>query len=186
MKKSVIMWIISAAFLLCSFPLFVQGNVGAGACGIVIAAALAAFGYFTLKKTKAAAEETGRAVVKQEETEAPKSDYDTRHGLIEIAVAGVTFDNDDGTSRQRVLSAIYKENDGGGVQGALEKYEYKGKPAVRVVVEEKCVGVIRNTDLPAILPIVDRVEFVGVYPDRFKGDDGKTVYRADLRIEYAK
>ena len=185
MKKPVVIWIIAALFLVCSFPLFAEGNIGAGVCGIVIAAALAAFGYVKMQKGQAAAEEAKQAEAATLEEEERKSDYDTRHGLIEVSVAGVTFENDDGTERQRILAKLYKENEGGGVEGVLEKYEYKGKPAIRVIVEGKCVGVIRNTDLPELLPVVDRVEFVAVYVDRFK-DDGETIYRADLRIEYAK
>ena len=38
MKKPVVIWIIAALFLVCSFPLFAEGNIGAGVCGIVIAA----------------------------------------------------------------------------------------------------------------------------------------------------
>ena len=41
MKKTVlILWGVGALFLISSIPLFVEGNIGAGVCGIVIAAAL--------------------------------------------------------------------------------------------------------------------------------------------------
>ena len=30
MKKPVVIWIIAALFLVCSFPLFAEGNIGAG------------------------------------------------------------------------------------------------------------------------------------------------------------
>ena len=186
MKKPVIIWIVAALFLVCSFPLFAQGDAGAGICGIVIAAALAVFGFVSMKKAQAAAEEAKHAEEERQAAEARKREYEARHGSIEVSVAGVTFDNDDGSSRQRILSGIYKEAEGGGTNAALEEYEYKGKPAVRILVEGKCVGVIRNTDLPKVLPIVSRAEAVILYAGRFKDDDGKTVYRADLHIEYAK
>lgn len=186
MKKPVIIWIVAALFLVCSFPLFAQGDAGAGICGIVIAAALAVFGFVSMKKAQAAAEAAKRAEEERQAAEARKREYEARHGSIEVSVAGVTFDNDDGSSRQRILSGIYKEAEGGGTNAALEEYEYNGKPAVRILVEGKCVGVIRNTDLPKVLPIVSRAEAVILYAGRFKDDDGKTVYRADLHIEYAK
>ncbi len=186
MKKPVIVWIVAAVFAVCSVPLFAKGDAGAGACGIVIAAALAVYGVICRKKAEAAAEEAGRTAAEQKAAEARKQEYDARHGLLEVSVAGVTFDNDDGTSRQRLLSGIYKEAEGGGTAATLEEYEFKGKPAVRVLVEGKCVGVIRNADLPQVLPIVRNVEAVILYADRFKDDGGETVYRADLRIEYAK
>ena len=56
MKKPVILWIVAALFLFCSFPFFGEGNIGAGVTGIVIAAALGVFGYVTMKKAQAAAE----------------------------------------------------------------------------------------------------------------------------------
>ena len=42
MKKPVILWIVAALFLFCSFPFFGQGNIGAGVTGIAIAAAISA------------------------------------------------------------------------------------------------------------------------------------------------
>ena len=56
MKKPVILWIVAALFLFCSFPFFGQGNIGAGVTGIAIAAALGVFGYVTMKRAQAAAE----------------------------------------------------------------------------------------------------------------------------------
>lgn len=41
MKKTVlILWGVGALFLISSIPLFVEGDIGSGVCGIVIAAAL--------------------------------------------------------------------------------------------------------------------------------------------------
>ena len=45
MKRStVILWIVAALFLVSSMPLFTQGNVAAGVCGVVIAAILFVIG----------------------------------------------------------------------------------------------------------------------------------------------
>lgn len=51
-KKAIILWSVAALFLVCSIPLFVEGNLGAGVCGIVLAAALGFVGY---RKSKAPA-----------------------------------------------------------------------------------------------------------------------------------
>lgn len=52
MKKTVlILWGVGALFLISSIPLFVEGDIGAGVCGIVIAAALFFIG---LRKSRAA------------------------------------------------------------------------------------------------------------------------------------
>ena len=71
MKKPVILWIVAALFLFCSFPFFGEGNIGAGITGIVIAAALGVFGYVTMKKAQAAAE-AERQRQKQKRSAKPK------------------------------------------------------------------------------------------------------------------
>lgn len=185
MKKSVIiLWIAAALFLVSAFPMFSEGNVGAGVCGIVLAVVLAVVGYLKNKKAKQAAEEAARV---QAEEEARKAAFAAAHGVLSLSVAGVTFDNDDGDgkSRQRILAALYKESEGVGVEGSLEEYEFKGERAVHVLAEDQCIGDIRKSDLPEVLPILERVESVSVYIDRFD-DDGEKVYRADLRVQFAK
>lgn len=54
MKKAVILFIVAGFFLVCSVPLFVEGNIGAGVCGIVIAGVCAFFGYRARSKPAAA------------------------------------------------------------------------------------------------------------------------------------
>ena len=76
MKKTVlILWGVGALFLISSIPLFVEGNIGAGVCGIVIAAAL----FFIGLRKKAARPEpkkeppaaTPAATMEPEEAAAP-------------------------------------------------------------------------------------------------------------------
>lgn len=182
MKKSVIaLWCAAALFLVSSFTLIGE-NLPAAIFGVALSGVLALVGYSKYKKNKAI--EAAEAL-KKAEAEERRREFEARHGLISVSVAGVTFDNDDGKKRQNILSAIYKESEGLGVEGELERYEYKGEAAIRVLVEDRCIGVIRKSDLPEVLPLLDRVENVSVYVDRFEEDDGK-IYRADLHIQYAK
>jgi len=182
MKKSVIaLWCAAALFLVSSFTLIGE-NLPAALFGVALAVALAFVGYSKQKKHKALIE---AEAAKKAEAEARKREFEAHHGVLSISVAGVTFDNDDGKKRQNILSAIYKDSDGVGVEGELERYEYKGEAAVRVLVESRCIGVVRKSDLPEVLPVIDRIEDVSVYVDRFEEDDGK-IYRADLHIQYAK
>jgi len=44
-KTALILWIVAALFLVSSVPLFTEGNIAAGACGIAIAAVLFLVGY---------------------------------------------------------------------------------------------------------------------------------------------
>lgn len=183
MKKSiVVLWAISALFLIGSIPLFSE-NAPAAFFGIITAAILGFIGFRKYMKHKQAIEEAASA---EAEKAARKLEYDAKHGQLRVSVAGVTFDNDDGSSRQRILKAVYQDNEGSGAEGSLERYEYKGRPAVRVLIEGRCVGNIRNDDLSDVLPILDRVEYIAAYVEPFDSEEGGKVYRADLVIEYAK
>ena len=179
MKKPVILWIVAALFLFCSFPFFGEGNIGAGITGIVIAAALGVFGYVIMKKTQAAAEaEKKRAeeeARRKAEEEARRKEYAETHDFLTCSVAGVTFDN-----RQRVLASLYKESDGVGIDGSLEECEYEGAPAVRVLAEGELIGFIRKSDVRKVLSILGRVEDVTITIDNF--DDGEKVYNAEAHI----
>ena len=78
MKKTVlILWGVGALFLISSIPLFVEGNIGAGVCGIVIAAAL----FFIGLRKKAARPEPKKeppaATTEPKEAVAPASKADT-------------------------------------------------------------------------------------------------------------
>ena len=78
MKKTVlILWGVGALFLISSIPLFVEGNIGAGVCGIVIAAAL----FFIGLRKKAARPEPKKeppaATTEPKEAAAPASKADT-------------------------------------------------------------------------------------------------------------
>lgn len=185
-KTAIIFWIVAALFFACSIPLFLEGNAGAGACGIVIAAVLGFIGYKKYTKGKQAAE----AAAKKEEAAqraAERAAYDARHGKIETTVAGVTFDNEDGTSRQRILKKFLRENGyDAGEEATLQQYEYNGKPAVYVLLDGQIIGNVPKTHTAEVIRIIDRVEFAAVHVRRFRSDEGKQIYNADLIIEYAK
>jgi len=78
MRKTVlILWGVGALFLISSIPLFVEGDIGAGVCGIVIAAAL----FFIGLRKKAARPEPKKeppaATMELEEAAAPAPKADT-------------------------------------------------------------------------------------------------------------
>lgn len=182
MKKPIVLWIVAALFLFCSVPFFGQGSIIEGVCGIAIAAALGVFGYVTLKKTQAAAEaERAKAEAetkRKAEEEARRKEYAETHEFLTCPVAGVTFD-----SRQRVLASLYRDSEGVGIDGSLEKCEYEGAPAVRVIAEGDMIGYIRKSDLRKVLPILERVEDVTITIDNFD-DGGSKIYNAEASIVY--
>jgi hypothetical protein len=190
-KSSIVLWVVAGVVLLSAFT--VLPDIGTFAACLVVALILAGVGYFICLKHKAAAQEAARAQVEaarmQAEREMRAAEYRAKHGELRISVVGVTFDNDDGSSRQRILKAIYQENNLGinaTADATLERYEYKGKPAVRVLVDERCIGNIGRDDLPQVLSVLDRVEQVSADIEHFANDDDEKIYRADLIITYSK
>lgn len=181
-KSSIAIFIIAALFLICSFT-FLPSGIGEFIAGIAIAVALAFVGCLNEKKARKAAVEAQR---KQEEEEREKAEAEARqrefaetHGIISFPVAGVTFD-----SRQRALAALYRDSDGIGIEGRLEKCEYEGAPAVRVLGEDELIGYVRKSDLPEVLAVLDRIESVVIDIDYFKDDE--KIYRADVQAVYLK
>ncbi len=186
-KTAIILWIVAALFFVCSIPLFVEGNAGAGACGIVLAAVLCFIGYKKLQKQKQAEAAAVEKAAQASERAAQRAEYEERHGKIETTVAGVTFDNEDGTSRQRILKKFLRDNGyDAGEEATLQQYEYNGKPAVYVLLQGQIIGNVPKTHTAEVIRIIDRVEFAAVHVRRFRSDEGEQIYNADLTIEYAK
>lgn len=129
------------------------------------------------------------------EAEARRTAWEATHGRIVTALAGVTYKNDDGSSRQAILKDI-KARDGD-ADLELEEYEYKGKPAIRVLVDGECVGVIPRNHVSEILEVMDRVTASRLDVETFRPEEeidedgnvherGELIYRADLTLVYTK
>lgn len=120
-------------------------------------------------------------------------EWDRTHGRIVTKVAGVTFENEDGSSRQRILRDAFREESCGSVE--LETYEYKGTDAIAVYYEDKRIGNIPKDKIKEVLAVMDRISAGKLTVDRFHPDDddeseargiGGFIYRADLLIVYEK
>ena len=98
-----------------------------------------------------------------------------------FAVAGVTFDNDDGSSRQQILREICDGGEDGETEAWLEWYNYRGEDAYRVMTAYGCVGNVRKTDIhDAVIAI--GASNVDLNVELFEADDGRQIYRADLVV----
>jgi hypothetical protein len=182
-KSSIILWCVAALFLVSSFTL-IGSNLPAAICGVLLSSVLAFIGYKKQIKYKADIE---AALKEQAEREARKRDYEAHHGKITCNVAGVTFKNDDNTSRQRVLSKFFRENGyDAGTEAELQQYLFEGRPAVYVLIEGKIIGNVPKDYTAEVVSIIDRLEIAAVHVRRFRGEEGKLIYNADLTIEYAK
>lgn len=101
------------------------------------------------------------------------------------SVAGVTFDNEDGTSRQKILKKIHELGDTADL--GLEDYEYNGNPAIRVLVNGQCIGSIPSDRVTELLSIMDRLEDARIkVNDYYSKERHKTIYRAELTLIYPK
>lgn len=119
-----------------------------------------------------------RLQVEQMKIEAEKT------GRIVTKVAGVTFDNEDGTDRQYILRQ-YVEN-GSTDAITLVKSSYKGNDAVDVMCGGFCVGKIPKNVVADVVNVIDRVSSVIMDVGTFENDEGDEIYRADLTIVYDK
>lgn len=99
-----------------------------------------------------------------------------------FSVAGVTFDNDDGTSRQEILREICEGDlDGVDENCWLNPYLYNGEMALGVMTSFGCVGNIRRNDVEEVLER-SKMSKTGarLQAELFETDDGREIYRADV------
>lgn len=97
-------------------------------------------------------------------------------------VAGVTFRNDDGTSRQDILREICGGMEDGSATAWLEWFQYKGEDAYRVMTAEGCVGNVRRCDIREVVTAVGASD-VELQVEYFETDDGRELYRADIMAD---
>lgn len=101
-------------------------------------------------------------------------------------VKGVTFDNDDGTSRQEILKDIKRRRPpfDEDLCLRLEEYDYEGRPAYYVKVNGSIIGVIPSYLSPFVTENRDNIIGlqdleVSSFRDR---DTGKTIYYAEATL----
>lgn len=99
-----------------------------------------------------------------------------------FAVAGVTFKNDDGSSRQSILKKVERSDNYSDSTAYLEKYTYEGRPAISVSTVYGCVGNIRHNDVNTVLPLIEGAYIARIYAEHFEDENDKTIYRADVKI----
>lgn len=129
-------------------------------------------------------------LAEQAERKARQAAWDAAHGTITTRLAGVTFDNEDGTSRQRALQGALADEGTGDVE--LELYEWKGQDAVRVLYDGVCVGNIPRDRVAEVAAVMDRITAAHLDASRFTPEEdegrglGGQIYRADLTLVYSR
>ena len=106
-----------------------------------------------------------------------------RFDRIRFPVAGVTFKNDDGMDRQKILREIALNEDGFVEVWFEEDEELGDESGIRVLTDYGCVGYVRRSDKTAIRRFFDRMTNSRILRvERFENDDGEKIYRADVCI----
>lgn len=105
------------------------------------------------KKQKKAMQQLAQRVQAQPQAPAPAAApiaADPIHHIT-FRVAGVTFDNEDGTSRQCNLADLKFEEPSGPEDVTFRETTYKGDPAIEVYISNKQVGYVPKTTIPTML-----------------------------------
>ena len=133
------------------------------------------------QEEKQAREEAERRARELEEARR-KADRDRfRHEY--FAVAGVTFKNEDGSDRQKILREIALNEDGICEVWFQEDEDQGEDSGIRVLTEMGCVGFVRRSDKKKIRRFFDRkTQSACLSVERFEADDGQKIYRADIVI----
>lgn len=135
-------------------------------------------------------ERKAAAVREQEERKTRQAEWEKTHGRIVTGIAGVTFKNDDGTSRQAVLKDAYVN----GCSGTLDfvEYEYQGEPALLVCYEGLGIGNVPKARVEEVLKALPQMTSASLDVQVFAPDANdeaakpEKIYRADLTIIYNK
>jgi hypothetical protein len=97
-------------------------------------------------------------------------------------VAGVTFKNDDGSSRQAILKLLCDGDKEGGDTADIEQYIYENELAFRVKTEDGCIGNIRREDVREMKRFYDHgLRSFPVDIESFTADR-KRIYRAEIEV----
>lgn len=203
MKKSVlILWIVAGLFFVCSVPLFLQGNAGAGVCGVAIAAALAFMGFRKNARTEEKEEakapsaySTSAAPARAQKKEQPPTASapsaqepasESKYEFLKTKVAGVTFKNGR-KSRQTILRAMYFHDapfNKGDMDLELRRYEYESKPAFGVYVNGEQIGNIPAEHTAFVEENLSRCDGI-THIEVYGGGEGRS-YGAEITVRFRK
>jgi hypothetical protein len=182
------MWIVAALCLVSAFTVIGKPDSAAGLIGCFVVAAVFGFlGYRNFTKYKAFAARQAATASESAARDAERQARLDARGFIETSVAGVTFKNDDKTSRQQLIKSFMQADEiGETLSISLIPYEYDGAPAISVEINDKCIGNIKKDDVSRIMAVKDRIESIGARFDTLKSEGGGKVFYVVLRICYLK
>lgn len=94
-------------------------------------------------------------------------------------IAGVTFNNRQ-SNLKKIQEQIQKEKP---VNINIEQYDYKGEPAISVMVNGLDIGNLHKKDVEYVLANQERIiGFTDLYIDTFTNEEGKVVFYANVEL----
>ena len=104
-----------------------------------------------------------------------------------LKIAGSTFENEDGSSRQKILKEIYMKKPPFDKQLDLmiQQFEYDGAPAYHFFVNGQCIGSVEQKMAEFITKNQGRIQQISDFKvDRFMPEDGnRMIYYANAKIK---
>ena len=100
-------------------------------------------------------------------------------------IAGVTFRNDDGTSRQDILKRMYAIQEAGVLDEIdIQDYDYNGELAYGVYYNDEQFGNIKRQDIAEMDEAMnsDGITSCAIEIYHFRNEDGKKIYCANLTL----
>ena len=98
-------------------------------------------------------------------------------------VDGVTMSNDDGSSRQEILSKLCDGEDMAVAEVWFDDFLYQRKVQIRVRTEEGCVGLIRQKDVDTVRGFFGKpVRMIYLEIGSSPNDEGEQEYHAEVVI----
>ncbi len=175
------MRILGAVIILAGFMLFAMAQYFPAFVCLVIGAIF--MGKPREKRVNEEEEETEGELVRVDTPLRKVRSVNKEHRRLAFPVAGVTRNNDDGSSRQAFLEALCEGEDMAVAEVWFDDYLFGGKLNIRVMTEQGCVGEIRRKDVETIRAYFEkevRMFYLEINRDTEDGGDG--IYQADVVI----
>lgn len=107
----------------------------------------------------------------------------SKYKLITFKVVGVTYKNEDGQSRQRLLRRFKWKDEpfDGDLEVRLSETSFEGQPAIEVIANDNVLGFVPRDRVPEILDVWERVEDIDSL-NVYGGQDGHS-FGAEVTIK---
>ncbi|GHU74620.1 hypothetical protein AGMMS49992_16580 [Clostridia bacterium] len=141
-RKSVVLFVIAASCFVAAINGFKSGSVGGGVIALLFAAGFSAFAFLQRRKQQNSQQNIA-SIQTPYEPSGDVSQYDFDDDLM-FKIVGVSFKNDDGTSRQDILARNQRLRN---KHIDFAHMQFKDEPAYGVFCNGEQIGHIKRDDI---------------------------------------